>query len=294
MEHSYIEEHNIADCYLLGKLSAEERIRFEEHCENCMQCSDQLEAIDGLRTGLRIVAGEEVWRPRARLKTGALARGPRLSRASRVALLAGAILLIALPMGLLILEWSRYRRDLAQVTQSVAEWRRKYEEREQAARDLMKEMQARDQQLSAQRDRFAAQSEGKREDRSRPANGMEKASARQAVAPVFALRAMRSEGPDLPRPANQITLPTPPKLIVLLLELGPDTDFQSYRVAISAANGRSIWRESQLTPSSKDTVALSLNSSLFKSGDYLLTLEGLDTQGRYVLIARHTFGVITR
>jgi hypothetical protein len=146
----------------------------------------------------------------------------------------------------------------------------------------MKEMQARDQQLSAQRDQFAAQSEGKREGRSRPANGMEKASARQAVVPVFALRAMRSEGPDLPRPAHQITLPTPPKLIVLLFELGPDTDFQSYRVAISAANGRSIWRESQLTPSSKDAIALSFNSSLFKSGNYLLTLEGLDTQGRSV------------
>jgi len=294
MEHPYIEEHNIADCYLLGKLSAEERIQFEEHCENCMQCSNNLEAIDGLRTGLRIVAGEEVWRPRARVKAGPSARVAQLSRASQVALLVGAILFIALPMGLLVLEWSRSRRDLAQITLSVAEWQRKYEEREQVARDLMKEVQARDQQLSAQRDRFAAQSEGKREHRSRPANGMEKAAAHQAVVPVFALRAMRSDGPDLPRPANRITLPSPPKQIVLLLELGPDTDFQSYRVAISAANGGSIWKEIQLTPNSKDTLALGLNSSIFKSGDYLLTLEGLTTQGRYVLIARHTFRVITQ
>jgi transposase-like protein len=199
-----------------------------------------------------------------------------------------------LPMGLLILEWSRSRRDLAQITLSVAEWRRKYEERGQAARDLMKEMQASDQQLSAKRDRLAAQSEGRLEHRSRLANGTGKAAAHQAVVPVFALRAMRSDGPDLPRPANRITLPSPPKLIVLLLELGPDTDFQSYRVAVSAANGRSIWRESQLAPSSTDTLALSFNSGLFKSGDYLLTLEGLTTQERYVLIARHTFRVITR
>ena len=294
MEHSYIEEHNIADCYLLGKLSTEERIQFEAHCEDCMQCSDQLEAIDGLRTGLRIVAGEEVWRPRVRVKAGTFARGLRLSRASQVALLVGAILLIALPMGALILEWSRSRRDLAQITLSVAEWQRKYEEKEQTARDLMKEMQARDQQMSAQRDRFAAKSEGKREHRSRLANGMEKAAIRQAVVPVFALRAMRSDGADLPRPANRITLPSSQKSIVLLLELGPDTDFQSYRVAISAANGRSVWRESQLTPSSKDTLALGLNSGMFKSGDYLLTLEGLTTQERYVLIARHTFRVTTR
>lgn len=294
MEHSYIEEHNIADCYLLGKLSAEERIRFEEHCENCRQCSDQLEMIDGLRTGLRIVAGEEARRPRTRVKAGALATLLRLGRASQVALLVGAILLIALPMGLLIVEWGRSRRDLAQITLSVAELRRKYEERDQAARDLMKEVRARDQQLSAQRDRFAAQFEGKREYRSRPANVVGKAAAHQSVSPVFALRAMRSDGPDLPRPAHQITLPSPTNQIVFLLELGPDTDFQSYRVAISAANGRSILRESQLTSSSKDTLALGLNSSLFKSGDYLLTLEGLTTQGRYVLIVRHTFHVITR
>jgi hypothetical protein len=294
MEHSYVEEHNIADCYLLGKLSAEEQIQFEEHCENCIECSDQLEAIDGLCTGLRIVAGEEIWRPRARVKPGAFATVLRLSRASQVALLVGAILLIALPMGLLILEWSRSRRDLAQVTLSVAEWQRKYEEKEQAARDLIKEMQTRDQQLSAQRGRFAAQSESKREGRLRPANGMEKAAARQVTVPVFALRATRSDGQDLPRPARQITLPSPPRQIVLLLELGPDTDFQSYRVAISAPDGRSIWRESQLAPSSKDTIALGFNSGLFKSGDYLLTLEGLTTQGRYVLIARHTFDVINR
>jgi len=204
------------------------------------------------------------------------------------------ILLIALPMGLLILEWSRSRRDMAQVTLNVAEWQRKYEEKEQAARDLIKEMQARDQQLSAQRDRFAAQSEGKREGRLRPANGMEKAAAHQVAVPVFALHATRSDGPDLPRPAHQITLPSPPKQIILLLELGPDTVFQSYRVAISAANGRSIWRESQLTPISKADLALGLNSSLLKSGDYLLTLEGLTTQERYVLIARYTFSVITR
>ncbi len=293
MEHSYVDEHNIADCYLLGKLSAEERLRFEEHCENCMQCSDQLEAIDGLRTGLRIVAGEEVWRPRAHVKNGAFARIVRLSRANQMALRVGAILLIALPMGLLILDWSRSRSNLAQITLSAAEWRRKYEEREQAARDLMKEAQARDQQLSAQRDRGAAQSEGNREDRSHLADGIEKVAPRQAVVPVFALRAMRSDGLDLPRLTNRITLSSPPKLIVLLLELGPDTDFQSYRVAISAANGRSIWRKSQLTPSSNDTLALGFNSGLFKPGDYLLTLEGLTTQGRYVLIARHSFLVIT-
>ena len=294
MEHSYIEEHNIADRYLLGHLSVEERARFEEHFENCMQCSNRLEAIDGLSTGLRIVAGEEVWRLRAHVEAGMLARIVRLSRASQTALLAGAMLLITLPTGALILEWSHTRRDRAQMTLSVAEWQRKYEERDQAARDLMeeiKEMQARDRQPPAQPDRLAAKSEGKREDRSRPAGETKKAAFHQSVVPVFALSIMRSDGPDLSHPADQIRLSPLSKLMVLLLELGTDTDFQSYRAAISATDGRSVWRESQLKPSSKDALALSLDSSLFKSGDYLVTLEGFSAQKRYVLIARYTFRV---
>jgi hypothetical protein len=295
MEHSYIEEHNIADRYLLGQLLVKERTQFEEHCENCMQCSNRLEAIDGLRTGLWIVAGEEVWRLRDNVKVGMLARVARLSRASRTILFAGAILLITLLVGAPILEWGRARRDRAQTALSVAEWRRKYEEREQAAQDLKKEiieMEARDRQHSAQQDRLTTRSVGKREDRTRMADAAGKATFSQAVVPVFALSVMRDDGPELSRPSNQITLSPLSKLMVLLLELGPDTDFQSYRVAISTTDGRSVWRESQLKPSSNYALALSFNSSLFKPDNYMLTFEGLTAQKRYVLIGRYAFHVL--
>jgi anti-sigma factor RsiW len=58
MEHSYIEEHNIVDRYLLGKLSVEERVRFEEHLADCMQCLDHVETSDDFRTVLRVVVVE--------------------------------------------------------------------------------------------------------------------------------------------------------------------------------------------------------------------------------------------
>jgi hypothetical protein len=292
MEHSYIEEHNIADLYLMGKLSAEEGLRFEEHCENCMQCFDQLETIVGMRRGLRIVAGEEVRRSRAYLEAGLLARIARLSRATRAALLAGVILLIALPLGSLILEWSRARRNLTRATQIAGEWQRKYEERELAMRDLMKEMQARDRQSSAQQDRATVQPGRERVDHSRMPNETEQADVSQAVVPVFALSDRRGEEPDLSRPANRIRLSPSSKWIILLLELGPDPGLQSYRAAISRADGRSIWRASQLKPNSNDALALSFNASRFKPGNYLLTLEGLTTQNRYVLVARYTFSAI--
>jgi hypothetical protein len=284
MEHSYIEEHNIADRYLLGKLSAEEQGRFEEHCENCLECFNRLGTIAGLRRGLRVVAGEEVWRSRAYGRSGLLARVMRLGRASRVILLACVILLIVLPMGGAILEWSRVRRELAQTRQIATAWQRKYEEREQAARDLMKEVQARDQS--------AARLESEREDRRRPPDEMGRITLSQPVVPVFALSVMRNDATDLSQPVNRIKLSPTSKLIILLLELGPYPGLQSYRVAISLADGRNIWRESNLKPSSGNALALSFNTNLFKPGNYLLTLEGLTMQKRYVLTARYTFGVI--
>jgi hypothetical protein len=192
--------------------------------------------------------------------------------------------LIALPMGWLILEWSRARRNLAQTRQIAAEWQRKYEESEQAARDLKKEAQAQDQP--------AARPESKREDRPRPPE--EKVMPFKAAVPVFALQVMRNGDPDPSQPVNRIQLSPTSKSIILLLELRPEPGLQSYRVAISTADGRNIWRESNLKPISDNALALGFNSSLFKPGNYLLTLEGLTTQKRYALTARYTFAVHTR
>jgi hypothetical protein len=284
MEHSYIEEHNIAECYLLGKLSAQERMRFEEHLKKCIQCVNLLEVAGGLRMGLQIIAAEDVCRQRAYVEAGLLARIMRLSRVRQKILLMGVILLIALPVGLVISEWSRARRELVQTARTAADWQRKYEEREQAARDLMKEIQARDQ--------LAVRTESERGDRPRALNEAKNITPPQVVVPVFALSVRRSGGPDLTQPVNRIKFPPTSKLIILLLEFEPDPDLRSYRAAISTADGRSIWRESNLRAILNDALALSFNPSLFKPGNYLLTLEGLTTQNRYVLIAQYTFGVL--
>jgi hypothetical protein len=228
MEHLYIEEHNIAERYLLGKLSVQEHSRFEEHLKNCAECVNLLEVIDGLRTGVQMVAAKEVCRRRAYVEVGLLARAARLSRATQAVLLICVILLIAAP----ILEWIRARGELVKTTQAVAEWRRKYEERDQAAHNLMKEAQARDQ--------LADRPESKRVDRSPPPNEAEKVAPPQAAVPVFALSVMRGGASDLTQPVNQIKLSSKSKFIILLLELGPDPGIRSYRAAISTSGGRNI------------------------------------------------------
>jgi hypothetical protein len=294
MEHSYIEERDIADRYLMGKLSAEERMRFEEHLEDCEQCIERLETSDGLRAGLRIIAAEEVEKARASAQAGFLARIDRYGRTAKAAMLAAIFLLIALPQLWMIRELSRARRDLAQATTNAAEWRRKYEENEQASRDLIKDMTGRGEQPSMRRDQSSVSSERKRELSPRQPDGMEVKRPSNGAAPVFALSVARGAEPDMSQPVNRIELTQASKLIVLLLELGPDPRLKSYRAAISTADGRSVWRQSQLTPNTKDGLSLSLNSDLLKPGNYLLALEGITTDNRNVLAGRYTFSVTTR
>jgi putative zinc finger protein len=297
MEHSYINDHHIADSYLSGKLSAEERMRFEEHFVDCAECHDLLGMAENFRSGLRTVAAEEAVRFRAYMQVrqaGVLARVAWLIRRRQAPLLAALTLLIALPMALLILEWRSARRDLAQATQSSSEWRRKYEEGEQAARDLAKELQRRERESSLQQGQLSAQLELMRKAGGSPFPPPRKAAEYGSEAPVFALSVVRGGSPDLSQPVNRIELAPSAKWMILLLELEPDPDLRAYRGAISTTGGRSIWTENGLKPNSKNALALSFNSRLFKPGDYLLTLEGITARGDRVPVANYAFRALTQ
>ncbi|HKX32255.1 MAG TPA: hypothetical protein VJ302_31500 [Blastocatellia bacterium] len=294
MEHSYIEENQIADRYLSGKLPAEERSRFEEHFVDCSQCLDRLETTADLRTGLRTVAAEEALRARTQLQiaqVGLVARLVRLSRARQAGLLAALLFLIAVPPVLLYREWSRASHDLAQINQVFSERQRQSEERERAAVSQMKELQAREQESAAARDQLAAQLERERGAQSRPGEKVDPAEDLQATVPVFALNVVRSAASDQSQPVDRITIPSSSKSVILLLELDPDPDLLSYRGTLSTAEGRSLWSNQDLKPGSRGTLALNFNSSLFKPGNYLLALEGVTAQRRYVPVAKYTFRV---
>jgi hypothetical protein len=240
---------------------------------------------------------EEATRLRAYLsvgQAGVLARIALLARRRQGPLLAVAILLIALPMALLIPEWMSARRELAQAIQESSEWRRKYEESERAARDLSKEMRTRERESSLQLERLAAQFGRMWNSPDSAPRPSHKAAERQSETPVFALSVVRGGGADPSQPVNRITLPPQSKSIILLLELEPDPDLHSYRVAISTTDSRSIWTKDGLKPNSKNALALSLNSSLLKPGDYLLTLEGITAQKGSTPVATYTFRTLTQ
>jgi hypothetical protein len=293
MEHSYIEKHDIVGRYLSGRLSDEELIRFEEHFLNCQQCVDQVETTEDIRCGLRTAAAEEAWLSKVHIHAGFLAWIVRLRRARRAIFLAIAVLLIA-PIAWLAWMWNSARRELIEARQTSLAWQRSYEQNAQAARDLAREMQTQERQISDERDRLAAQLKSEREAWARPPHPLNRVREGVTVVPVFTLSGVRDISPDLSEPIDEIRLSPVSKSIILLLELEADPDLQSYRAAVSTADGRNIWIRDDLRPKSKDGLALSFNSNLFKPDTYLLTLEGLTTERRYKLIAKYTFRVLSR
>jgi Putative zinc-finger len=112
MDHSGIDEELWVDRYLLGRLSAEERQRFEEHLVTCPKCLHALETVEGLRAGLKELPESET------------TPAPKESVAYRLPpwLLAAAGLVIGfgLAAATFLGEAGRIRRDLANANAASA------------------------------------------------------------------------------------------------------------------------------------------------------------------------------
>ncbi|MDY7095591.1 MAG: zf-HC2 domain-containing protein [Acidobacteriota bacterium] len=95
MDHSTIDEHQVIERYVLGRLSEDECARFEEHYLDCSRCLEQLEAAERLQSGLRGVAAEEATQAAARgTVQAAILVGLRRLGGARLSVLAAALGLV--------------------------------------------------------------------------------------------------------------------------------------------------------------------------------------------------------
>jgi len=99
MTHPRIDEEQILDRYLVGRLSAEEEALFEEHLFECADCLEKVRWGEELRRGLREVAAQEAGRAAAGATAfvGLLAWLRRRRPAQLAALAMLALALVVLP-----------------------------------------------------------------------------------------------------------------------------------------------------------------------------------------------------
>ncbi len=277
MDHTYAEEHDLADAYLAGRLSEEDRDAFEAHYFDCAACLERLETVEGFREGMRQVAAEDVAQAAAaRTRLGLLAALAALSLRHRLALAGAVLLLAALPSAWLLVRNRALDQQLAMASAGS--------ERQRAT------LEARVHELeqAGAGDRRRMEEEVARERSAREAAGRP-----QVNVPLFLLAAVRSGETEGREPVNQIPLSPTAGSVILTAELAT-VDYPAYRASLRAAAGREIWQAQGLHPDSRDTLVLLLPASMLQPGVYRLTVEGAKPDGPWFTVGAYPFRVVRR
>jgi hypothetical protein len=277
VNHLQIEESDLVDRYLLGRLLPEEQARFEEHFVDCQECLDRLETSASFRRGVKTAIAEDAMQSSVYVQAGILAWLLRRNRWQQITLLLIAIALLIGPSAFFIMKNRRVQEELDHAKRDSLEWQRQYEAQQKKRNELEQELQQA-KQNSEQHQQQTVPNE--------PTNELDRPQSR---VPVFALNIVRSANSS--QPASQISVPRSASSVVLALELESDPDVRSYRATISTAGDRVVWSANDLKPQSNDTLKVTLKSNLLKPADYQLTLEGLTKEGTYAPQGKYYFRV---
>lgn len=273
MDHRYIDENNIGDLYLMGKLSAQERAIFEMHFINCERCVEMLEETSSLRQAIRGNWPQEILQTANPLPVRAVAR-PVWRTVVMACLLA---LLVIVPAIFVIEEMRRLRRELEEAKAIYAAQREPQNADEKEPSTDQKPTPFSERQGNDQREKSESNSSNTAKLRD---------SRSQTNTPVFALAAARRGEAD----SNEIITDESQKWLLISLDLEGDAEHETYRATIES-RGRRFWRADDLRPNQYNALTISFRSDSLPSGQYLLTLEGISKTGEMKAIANYPFRV---
>ncbi len=279
IDHAYAEEHDLAEAYLAGRLSAADRDAFEAHYFACTACLERLETAEDFRLGMREAAAEDVAQAAA-ARLGLFAALAALSRRHRLALVGALLLLAALPAWL-----AGRNRTLQQELAVASAGAAGAAAAEQQRAALAARLQSVEQALAGDRRRLAAELARERQPEVRAP-----AVQPQVNVPLFLLAAVRSGEPAGREPVNQLPLAATGS-VILTAELAT-VDHPSYRASLRAAGGKEIWQARGLRPDDRDTLVLLLPAGMLPPGDYRLTIEGATDGGGWFAVGAYPFRVV--
>lgn len=268
MKHSEIEEHQLIDRYVMGKLPPDEAESFEEHYLSCPQCLDQLAVAESMQRGFKRAAGQDVAQIAVTRQLALFAWLSRLGRSRQAAVLSMALLVVVvavLPGGLALRRLGEVDQELTETHRALAQER----ERATAGSRTAAEVDKLRSELDASRRELAQEQKA----REQVAEQLAEAQAPQANVPILSLDAVRGESSTQDIPILYQPPTTGWAVLTLLLDPyeAPLTD--TYRVSLRDAGGKEIWKGS-LNRMEGDLLNLSLPGRLLTPGEYTVTVDG--------------------
>jgi hypothetical protein len=263
LDHATIEEEQIAERYVMGKLPPDEATRFEEHYLSCPECLDRLELAESMERGFKRAAGQDAARVAATRQLALVAWLARLGRSRQVAALLMTVVVVALLPGLVGFWEIRQRgRELADARSELEQERQKSVAGSRSAAETAKKLEGSRRELDKERQARATAEEQ-----------LKAARQPQVNVPVLELAVERGAA----EPTHKVALPRSPGWIFLALDvLGVEAQHPpSYRVILRDASGKEILRREGLRANERDLLYLILPSTLLAPGDYVVTVEGV-------------------
>lgn len=275
MDHKYIDDLDIVDRYLMGRLGAEETSEFEEHFVDCEHCVDRLKFTKALIEELRLVGIGQTQEAEERNRGGFWVKHRKA-----LALVAGFISLIALVGVFFALnQVRRARAEADQARIASAQLERRYEEERKSSAIAESGNQQRERELTEQLSQLKKQSED--------ASNLAASASDEINVPILAPISTRASA-TLPS-SNILALPAFPIRFLISLALEEETAYRDYRMTIRKSDHQLMFNRSGFKRNNLNSVSALLNSTRFKPGDYLLTLEGITAHDGSKVIGQYSF-----
>ena len=289
MNHNYIEQFDLIDRYLMGKLPAEESAQFEEHFIDCPECTDRLKTTGDFLQDLRMVAVQKTAQTDNYSPKGFPRYFSQILYPRALALAVGCLLIFVIAGLILVINrMGRLQSELDRAKSASAEWERRYEEERQASSLSDKKHQEAQQGLTEQLRELDAKRQTGQGQRTNTDGGI-----RPGInIPIFVLNPVRRGEPNTPDTGNVIELEHSPTDFLISLSLEGETNYKSYRMTIFDSRNRVIWKGGGNKPNRYNALSVIFNSRLFPPGNYLIRVKGVTGGGSSASVGDYPFRLV--
>jgi hypothetical protein len=294
MNHEQVDQFNLIDRYLMGKLAGEELVGFEEHFLDCPRCIARLQTTDHFLQDLRRVNTEQTFSPAAtqRPEAGRRTVWPRL-RGRPTAWAAIGVCVAALVGAFFAIRQAQHlQAEVNQARSEAAEAERRHEAERQAAALADQQRQETESTLAERIRQLEAQTPNRQAMRpggtTAPGEGMQAG----VNLPIFVLRSLRGGAPNAADPVNEIQIARSNSFLAFSLLLEDETKYAAYRIKILDSHNQPMLEKSGFQPDRNNALSIGFNAGFFRAGNHLLIVEGVKKDGGVTAVGKYPFRII--
>ncbi len=264
MTHEEIEQREVIESYVRDRMTAEERLAFEEHYFVCDQCFAQVQTLERFVAGVHYAAQAGLLAPANRLAAARKLFNPDWQIWLKPAFAFTSALALALTF---LSGWLLFR----QIPQLRAEQARERQAHTQAQQEQQQSLA----QTQAELER-ARQQQSELENQLAQARAATPTGAPGGPEPNLPL--VMLEATRAGQAVNELALPRGARSIVLWLEPGLSADYASFRLVVQTPAGQTIQTVAGLRRNAYGALVVSLPAAQLPVSRYRVRLFGMRGQ----------------